>query len=235
MVSINKWVLLSGLCAAFSLLMISCTKKTGSDMEEFSNGKRMLALGDSYTIGEGVPQQAQFAQQAVTQLASQNIIFNKPKVIATTGWTTADLLRALAAEKPANNYDFVTLLIGVNNQFRNLNITTYRQEFTSLLTKAIAHAGGRPGRVAVLSIPDYSVTPFAANLDTIKIEREINEYNAINRSIAQAQGVIYIDITPISREARNNGSLTASDGLHPSELQYSRWATLLAAKIKEAL
>lgn len=210
-------------------------KKMEGDMEGLSSNKNFLALGDSYTIGEAVPQKAQFAQQAIDELKRDNIIFNEPVVIAARGWTTTDLINTLTTVKLANNFDFVTLLIGVNNQYEDVSIAVYTNEFTTLLNAAIAYADGRQGRVAVLSIPDYSVTPFAANSDTAKIALEINAYNDINRRIAQEKGVTYIDITPISREAKTNVAFTIADGLHPSEQQYGRWAALLAPIIKAAL
>ena len=160
---------------------------------------------------------------------------NQANIIAATGWTTGSLLNSLFNNPPANNYDFVSLLIGVNNQYQGRSTGEYRVQFTELLNKAIGYAGGRSKRVFVLSIPDYSVTPFAKNSDTARIAREIDSLNIINRQISIQSGVAYLDITAISREARTDPTLTASDGLHPSGKQYERWAILLAPIMKASL
>ena len=196
---------------------------------------KYLALGDSYTIGQSVPTNQRFPLQATLLLANQQITIQQLTVVATTGWTTGNLLDALNYNNPGNGFDFVTLLIGVNNQFQGRSKDEYRAEFTTLLNRSIAYTGNRRNRVFVLSIPDYSVTPFAINSDTAYISQQINEFNAINKTITTAAGVTYIDITPISREGRTNQSLHASDGLHPSGTQYGRWAALLAPLMKQAL
>ena len=197
--------------------------------------KTYLALGDSYTIGQSVATNQRFPVQTVELLSILGIKMKQPDIIATTGWTTANLNSTLINNSPANTYDFVTLLIGVNNQYQGRSQEEYRVQFTELLSKAVFYAGNKKRRVFVLSIPDYSVTPFAQNSDTAKIAREINEFNAINKQITDSAGISYLDITPISREARNNPSLIATDGLHPSGLQYQRWAALLAPLMKAAL
>jgi lysophospholipase L1-like esterase len=127
------------------------------------------------------------------------------------------------------------LLIGVNNQYQGRSIDEYRIQFTDLLNRAITYTGGLRTRVFVLSIPDYSVTPFARSSDTVRISREIDTFNIVNREISIQSGVTYINITPISREARTDALLTAVDGLHPSGKQYERWARLLAPAMKAAL
>jgi lysophospholipase L1-like esterase len=194
-----------------------------------------LALGDSYTIGQSVSDVERFPNQAVEILRAQNFKITEPKIIAVTGWTTSDLLNALDAYPPQNNYSLVSLLIGVNNQYQNRNIDEYKKEFASLVNRAISYAGNNKTRVFVLSIPDYSVTPFAQNSDTQKIAIEIDSFNLANKIIATQLGVNYLDITPVSREAKNDPSLIANDGLHPSGLQYKRWADLLAPMMKKVL
>ncbi|GAC1383320.1 MAG: SGNH/GDSL hydrolase family protein [Ginsengibacter sp.] len=197
--------------------------------------KTFLALGDSYTIGESVNAEQRFPAQTALLLSGYGIKINTPDYIATTGWTTQNLQDAINNKKPANNYSIVTLLIGVNNQYQGLSFSDYKNQFTSLLQQAIGFAGNNKNHVFVVSIPDYSVTPFARNRDTARIAREIDQYNAANKSITESFGVSYTDITPISREAKNNPDLVASDGLHPSASQYQRWAALLAPTIKAHL
>ena len=200
-----------------------------------SSAKSYLALGDSYTIGQSVPANERFPQQTRDLLHVSGVEVGNPYYVATTGWTTANLLNALNANPPSNTYDVVTLLIGVNNQFQGESIELYKTEFAALLEKSIQYAGSLPNRVFVLSIPDYSVTPFAAGSNTAYIAEQIDLFNAANKQISQSYGVHYLDITAISREAANNPALIASDGLHPSGLQYARWAALLAPMIKDAL
>ncbi|RYF91351.1 MAG: SGNH/GDSL hydrolase family protein [Chitinophagaceae bacterium] len=197
--------------------------------------KSYLALGDSYTIGTSVTIEQRFPNQAAIQLSQQSVAFKIPDIVATSGWTTGNLLVELAVHPPAGTYDIVTLLIGVNNQYQGRSQAEYRTHFTELLNKAIGYAGGRKARVVVLSIPDYSVTPFAQGGDTSRIAREINEFNNINKEISTAAGVHYLNITDISREARQDPSLIAGDGLHPSGKQYDRWSARLVPIIKAAL
>jgi lysophospholipase L1-like esterase len=189
--------------------------------------KTFLALGDSYTIGQSVPLSENFPNQTVALLRA-NFQVEDPDIIATTGWTTSDLIYSIRNNPPHHIYSFVTLLIGVNNQYQGKSIEEYKNQFTLLLNTAKKLADNVGEQVYVLSIPDYSVTPFAEKLDTSKIAKEIDSYNSINRSISLVAGVNYIDITQISRQAKNNPSLTAGDGLHPSASQYKLWATVLA-------
>jgi lysophospholipase L1-like esterase len=196
---------------------------------------KYLALGDSYTIGQSVPATARFPVQAALLLADRGVTIQQLTVVATTGFTTGNLLSALNNNNPGNGFDFVTLLIGVNNQFQGRTVEEYRAEFSQLLQRSIAHAGNRKNRVFVLSIPDYSVTPFAINRDTAFIAQQINLFNGINRSVTDSAGVTYIDITPISRVGRTDPSLHASDGLHPSGKQYGQWAALLAPLLQQSL
>jgi lysophospholipase L1-like esterase len=192
---------------------------------------RVLALGDSYTIGQGVARDDRFPHQTVARLKQMGRNFMEPDYIAQTGWTTLNLLHAIARENKPKNYDVVTLLIGVNNQFQGRDTAEYRSQFTQCLQQAIAHAANRPNRVWVVSIPDYGVTPFGRNLNPEKIAREIDIFNSINQSVSQAFRVGYIEITKGSREALNNPTLIAADNLHPSALEYQKWAEKLTPEI----
>jgi lysophospholipase L1-like esterase len=152
-----------------------------------------------------------------------------PRYIARTGWTTADLQNAITGTRLQPPYDLVTLLIGVNDQFQGMDTAGYRSRFTQLLQKAIELAGAKISHVFVLSIPDYGVTPFGGG--SAKISKEINEFNAINKAVTAAFKITYIDITPISRQAGTDQSLTAGDGLHPSAKQYQQWAMKLSLEM----
>ncbi len=216
------------------LSLTSCTKKNEiyyitppASLDTITIHKTYLALGDSYTIGQSVAVPDKFPVQAVQLLRQQNIAIADPDIVAVTGWTTGNLLDALNTAPPKNNYDIVTLLIGVNNQYQGRPLNEYKMEFTSLLKRAVTYAGNKKEHVFVLSIPDYSVTPFARYSDTAKIAREIDAFNAANKAITLSEGVTYIDITPISRDVKNDPSLVAGDGLHPSGAQYKKWVDLL--------
>lgn len=191
-----------------------------------------LALGDSYTIGEQVSSSGNFPNQVVAQLRSQGFDFAEPRIIAKTGWTTdeleAGIVAAHAADPLLPSYDFVSLLIGVNNQYRGRSVEEYVPEFEELLKKAIRYAGGRTDRVVVISIPDWGVTPFAEGRNRAEIAREIDTYNAANKAIAEQCHIYYINITPWTREAATDNSLVAGDGLHPSAKEYKRWAEKIA-------
>lgn len=210
----------------------SCKKTDPVPNIPIVNAHTFLALGDSYTIGQSVSADQRFPNQTAGILRSQGFRINDPNIIATTGWTTGNLLSALNANPPSQNYSIVTLLIGVNNQYQGRSLDEYRLEFNTLVSKAITYAGNKSERVFVLSIPDYSVTPFAQNSDTAYIARQIDLFNQVNKSIAAASSVNYIDITAISRQGRTDNSLHATDGLHPSGKQYLMWSELLAQAIR---
>jgi len=183
-----------------------------------------LALGDSYTIGESVLANENFPNQTAALLRKKGYIFLSPEIIAKTGWTTDELQDAIDSRHLKNNYSLVTLLIGVNNQYRRRDISEYEKEFKSLLKQAIEFAGNDSNHVIVLSIPDWGVTPFANGRDHLQIAKEIDKFNAINKKISLRYNVHYIDITSWTREAISNLSLIAADGLHPSGKEYKRWA-----------
>lgn len=184
-----------------------------------------LALGDSYTIGESVAADLRWPTQLQKTLLAKGIPLGSPTILAKTGWTTDELQTAMDQFKFNPTYDLVSLLIGVNNQYRGRSADQYRKEFTSLLSQAITLSGNRPAHVLVVSIPDWGVTPFAEGRDRAKIAREIDQFNQVNREEAQRAGVLYLDITDISRQPRPE--FIASDGLHPSGLMYQAWVDRL--------
>jgi lysophospholipase L1-like esterase len=184
---------------------------------------RFLALGDSYTIGEGVATGERWPVQLTAALQGRGISVAEPEIIATDGWTTDELAAAIDSADPQGPYELVSLLIGVNNQYRGRPIEEYRREFAALLERAIAFAGGEPSHVLVLSIPDWSVTPFAEGRDRASIATEIDAFNAINREATLRAGARYVDVTPVSRA---EPLFVAADGLHPSGEMYRLWAGL---------
>jgi len=189
------------------------------------DGMDYLALGDSYTIGEGVAEDGRWPVQLARTLRAGGIELDDPRIIATTGWTTDELSQAMDAAEPLGTHDFVTLLIGVNNQYRERSEAEYRGDFHDLLKRAIALAGGRTDRVMVLSIPDWGVTPFATaqGRDPAKIARELDAYNAIAEELSERLGVAFVDITGISRKRGAEKAMLVEDGLHPSAAMYELW------------
>jgi lysophospholipase L1-like esterase len=198
-----------------------------------------LALGDSYTIGEKVAATDNLPSQVVRFLKDDSLDIEPPRIIATTGWTTdeleAGIEEANSREPFRPAYDLVTLLIGVNNQYRNQLVEDYKPAFEALLKRAIRYAGGDPDHVIVLSIPDWGVTPFAMGRDRKRISREIDAFNAANKNISIQNKVHYIDITAWTRDAVNDPGLLAEDGLHPSGKEYKRWALSVAAIFKHSI
>lgn len=192
-----------------------------------------LCLGDSYTVGEGVPLSDSFPYQTAALLRRAGYAIHAPEIVAQTGWTTDELLLGIEQRALEETYDFVSLLIGVNNQYRSRSTSPYAAEFTLLLKQALGFSGNQPNQVIVLSIPDWGATPFAADRDQQKISVEINQFNKINEGIAVLNEVNYINITPGSRKASEQKELLAADGLHPSGLLYHTWALELARKMQE--
>jgi lysophospholipase L1-like esterase len=194
-----------------------------------------LALGDSYTIGESVKEHERWPVQLAVLIREQKFDVGDPVIIAKTGWTTDELDAAIDRENPQGPFDIVSLLIGVNNQYRGRSEQEYRIQFVHLLRRAIAFAGNIASHVFVLSIPDWGVTPFAEGRDRGEIAREIDLFNAINLEEANRAGAQYVDITPISREVIRDPSLIASDGLHPSGKMYAQWARLALPEAMKTL
>ena len=195
---------------------------------------RYLALGDSYTIGESVSSGDRWPNQLATLLETDGIR-TEVRIIARTGWTVKELWQGIQADPPQGTYELVTLLIGVNDQYRGYPLGGYREDFRSMLEKAIAYAGGKEGHVVVLSIPDWGVTPFAADRDRREIAQQIDEFNAVNREEAEKAGVHYVDVTAISREAVSDAALIASDGLHTSGRMYAMWAEKVLPVVRKIL
>ncbi len=191
---------------------------------------KYLALGDSYTIGELVEAKDNFPNQIVSIVNKQDIQLVLDKIIAVTGWTTGELNEAIEKEKPPNNYDWVTLLIGVNNQYRGQDIKLYEQELYNLLAQSILFANGRASRVIVLSIPDWGMTPFNTKRDVTKTSKDIDAYNAIKKKWAEHFGCPFIDITPLTRQYAKDEAYLTEDKLHLTGTMYKLWAEK-AAKI----
>ncbi len=225
----------------FYFVAFGCSKKievtVGSNANVVipisGNQKRLLALGDSYTIGQSVSATDRFPNQTINALAALGVRLQFPAdIIAQTGWTTHNLLNGIvsANPQPVGPYDLVTLLIGVNNQYQQGDTAIYRIEFTQCLQKAIEFAGNKKQHVFVLSIPDYGATPFGAG-NAAQIGLEIDRFNAINKQVCLQMNISYTDITTSTRMASSNPSLVAADGLHPSAIEYAKWATLLKDKM----
>ena len=205
------------------------TPAAASDLiphEETMKTMRFIALGDSYTIGESVPEAERWPVQLAGLLREAGIALDEPQIIARTGWTTAELAAAIDNADIAPPYDLVSLLIGVNNQYRGYDQEEYRREFSSLLQTAIALSEAGAESVIVLSIPDWGATPFAGrdSRGPERISAEIAAFNRINLEETERLGVRYVDIFPLSQQAYNDKSLIAPDGLHPSGAQYRLWA-----------
>ena len=196
---------------------------------------RFLALGDSYTIGEGVDPSERWPAQLAAAMQTDGLLLDDPIIIAQTGWTTSDLLAKIETSDLQGPFDLVTLLIGVNNQYQGKDIEAYREEFGILLEMAVDFAGGDLTRVVVLSIPDWSETPFAVGRDQAQIAKAIDQFNIVNQAESLAAGVGYIDITCISRKAASDTTLLASDDLHPSGKMYAAWVDLLLPVVREIL
>ena len=191
---------------------------------------RILALGDSYTIGESVAESGRWPVQFANLLRARGLTVEGPRIIARTGWTTTEMLQAVESADLTPPYELVTLLIGVNDQFRGLSLEGYRENFATALDRAIELAGGDRNRVIVLSIPDYAVTPFARAFGLTGIGPIIDAFNGANFSITEAAGVHYVNVTPISRKAATDPTLIAFDGLHPSASMYAEWSRLALLK-----
>jgi len=188
---------------------------------------RILALGDSYTVGEGVADAHRWPVRLADMLRDRGLNVGTPRIIARTGWTTDELSAAIDAANPDPDYDLVTLLIGVNNQYRGRGDEEYRAHFQTLVNRATAFARGKAARVIAVSIPDWGVTPFATGRDRPAIARAIDRFNAVSREETRRAGAYYADITPISRRASGDASLIAADGLHPSATMYAAWLDVI--------
>lgn len=226
----SAFVLFASISLFFATKPNSVTKVNNvKPVTKFSD-KSYLALGDSYTIGEAVSAENNFPNQLKNSLSQRGINIANPEIIAVTGWTTGDLITFLKFSPPLKmKYDLVTLLIGVNNQFRHMNLEEFKTDFNFLLHTAIQYAG-RPYNVIVISIPDYSVTPFAQNYSAKEqklISKQIKQLNKAQKKIAEDAGTKFINITAISQKGRKEPEMQTEDGLHPSAYQYAKWVQLI--------
>ncbi|MGV8960823.1 MAG: SGNH/GDSL hydrolase family protein [Stenotrophomonas sp.] len=198
---------------------------------------RYLALGDSYTIGEGVAEPGRWPLLLAAAMRAEGIALADPQIIATTGWTTDELMAAIEAEAPRGPFALVSLLIGVNNQYRGRGLDEYRDQFAQLLQRAITLAGGNARRVLVLSIPDWGVTPFAAaqSRDAAIIASELDAFNAAARTCCEQRQVVFVDITAISRDRGGQADMLVDDGLHPSASMYARWTEAALPQVRQLL
>ncbi len=195
---------------------------------------RILALGDSYTIGESVAPSERWPSLVVERMRARGIAVAAPEIVATTGWTSADLLAGIERASPEGPFDVVTLLIGVNDQYQRLDVDGYRARFEELLERAVRFAGGDPGRTIVVSVPDWGVTPFAQGRDRARIAGEIDDFNAAARAIARRHGARWVDVTDLSRSAADQADMFAPDGLHPSGNQYRVWTDRILEEVLRA-
>lgn len=200
--------------------------------------RRYLALGDSYTIGEGVSANERWPMRLAVLIRALDTPLGDPDIVARTGWTTADLLRAIDTRSPSLgvDYDLVSLLIGVNDQYRGLGAEEFHKGFLTLLARAVSCARGEAARVIAISIPDWGVTPFAETdpRGAVAIGKEIDEFNALIRDEARKAGAQFADVTLASRAAAGNRKLLASDGLHPSPAMYDEWLPVIATETLRA-
>ena len=207
----------------FWLLTISCAQ---------NNSISYLAFGDSYTIGEAVSEDQRWPVILTNKLNMEGYDVKQPLIIAKTGWTTNELQKAIEEKEPSSNYDLVSLLIGVNNQYRGYPIDQYKKEFKELLLQAITFANGDTTKVFVVSIPNYGVTPFGMEKGEDTIRQELLIYDSIADSISSEMDIPFINITPVSEKAKEDPSYIASDQLHPSGKQYKEWVELILPEVK---
>ncbi|MFC1662134.1 SGNH/GDSL hydrolase family protein [Gemmatimonadota bacterium] len=219
------------------MLSLACQgeARPGGSSEVPVDSLRFLALGDSYTIGESVEPSDRWPEQLSTRLRGEGVPIESPRVVARTGWTTDELQEGIDAADPSGPYSLVTLLIGVNDQYRGRPVEEYRGQFAGLLRRAVGLAGGEPARVLVLSIPDWGVTPFAEGRDRRTIGEEIDSFNRIARVESGTAAVRWVDVTGVSREVPSHPELVAQDGLHPSGEMYARWVDAVLPTVREIL
>jgi len=223
--------------SAMLFTAVGCDRSSGRGHRPVTSvdSLRYLALGDSYTIGESVDESERWPVRLAALLRDRGFRVEAPRVIAKTGWTTDELLEGIRKAAPTGKYDLVSLMIGVNNQYRGRESEEYRMQFRTLLERAVGFASGRADRVIVVSIPDWGVTPFAEGRERGRIAREIDAFNTICREETESRGARYVDVTPLSKEARDDPSLVAEDGLHPSGKMHAAWARLILPEAAAAL
>lgn len=221
------------------LLISACSAQNSSSMTPetpINQGEyRYLSLGDSYTIGERVAENERWSVQLSEMLRKEGVKIGTPEIIARTGWTTAELAEGIKNKNPKGPYNLVSLLIGVNNQYRGQSLERYRTELQDLLQQAIGFAGGNIQRVFMLSTPDWGVTPFASGSDTKKIASEIDAFNEVAQQECEKLGIAFIDITTLSRTAQNDASMITYDQLHFSGKMYRQWAEKALPTVRRLL
>jgi acyl-CoA thioesterase I len=225
----------------FALIMTACLTDSKSIFESENqplhqlNSLRVLALGDSYTIGQSVAEKENWPNQLSDSLRHNHTPVKELHIIARTGWTTGNLLNAVNSQSFNYSYDLVGLLIGVNNQFQGRSLSEYEEQFRQLLDIAIALADSQVHRVFVLSIPDYTVTPVGSQFNRGNTPQQIDAFNAVNRRLAEERSVSYFDITPLSRSIAGHYDFIASDGLHFSGKMYAAWVGFILPDILNLL
>ncbi len=199
----------------------------------------ILALGDSYTKGESVSWEQNFPNQLTNSLRDSGLTVQNARIIAQTGWRTDQLQTSIATATNLSDrvFSLVTLCIGVNNQYQNGDIETYKNQFEQLLQKALSLAGWKKDRVLVVSIPDWAYTPYGQNFSSgpSAISQKIDQFNAAKQEITESYGIVFVNITPISRMGLDYPELVANDGLHPSAKQYTEWVKLLLPLASQVL
>lgn len=231
--SFRTRVLFLRICLVLSVILFN-----SSNLVKIPQGRltvNFLSLGDSYTIGESVPEADRWSVQLAGMLRKEGVDITNPDIIARTGWTTAELQEAIKASGNQKTYGLVSLQIGVNNQYRGQPQDRYRTEFRELLQTAIHFAGGQPGHVFVLSIPDWGLSPYAQGRNQPQIARDIDAFNAIAQQECKTAGIAFVDITPLTRKAAGDNTQFASDGLHYSGRQMAQWAAATLPVTKRLL
>jgi lysophospholipase L1-like esterase len=224
------WTAIAAVLGVVAFVFFGCGRTAPT------SANRFLALGDSYTIGESVEPADRWPVRLAGALREKGADVAEPEIIARTGWTTDELSTAIDAADPRGPYRIVTLLIGVNNQYRGRGVAEFRNEFRRLLDRAVGFAGGKPLRVVVVSIPDWGVTPFGKQQgDSAKIAGEIDAFNAVCRDEAGRAGCRFVDVTPCSRTAAGKATRVAPDGLHPSAEMYRQWVELILPEAHAAI
>ncbi|NJW51763.1 SGNH/GDSL hydrolase family protein [Salinimicrobium oceani] len=222
-------------CLVLLLLMTGCKETEPENITVVEEDTfRYLALGDSYTIGESVAPAMRWPVQLVDSLRKTDVKIEDPRIIATTGWTTQDLLKAMDDQLNNEKFDLVSVLIGVNNQYQGKSLTAYEQDLHEIFERAIARSEEGAAGVFAVSIPDYGATPFGASREE-EIGKEIDEFNEVFKKIASEYNIEYFNITPISRRAKEEPELVAEDGLHPSGEMYKQWVDLIFNDVKAIL
>ena len=218
--------------AILTLTLTGCMSDTPSQPEP--GGLRLLALGDSYTIGEGVAPEDRWPEQLAERLRQSGVAVAPPEIVAETGWTTGELAGGIDRADPRGPFDLVTLLVGVNNQYRETPEADYRAELGALLDRAVAFAGGDSARVVAVSFPDWGVTPFGAAdaRGPARIRDQVDAFNAIARAEAESRGIAWVDLAHLSRQ---QGDRVVSDGLHPDAAAYAAWTERILPAARAAL